>query len=209
MNPTTVVDLSLYPKEVNQWRSFKIKINACNETGVYKKVEDLTFSIGAKFDKENECFKLALSEHNNFVHKIHQDHFLMDSICLNPLKMDEFKVEFFLHDSNLVKTASLDKNLLKEIDKKQIRYDKEENTFFFTIDNYGTLKEIILNKFPNCELKTFSDGVYSIFKRYNRQISFKEIKSLEEGLSSSIYKSLKEFQKNGVRLAIEKNARLM
>ena len=207
-NTSIIVDLSLYPKGTNSYRAFMIYIEAPNESLICKKIENLCLYFGGKYDQLRECFKLPLSKHNKFVDKVNQDRYLMDLICLKPLIMDEFEIEFFLQNSSQVKTNFINKNLLSKIEKNKIPFYKKNNTFLLSFESYERLVEtIIKTKFPNCKLKTFSHGVYKKFK-FNKETN-DETTSLEERIHPSIYRNLKSFQKEGVRLAIEKNGRLM
>ena len=209
-NRGSVVEFSLLPKGINRYRTFMIKIETPATSSISKKLKDICYSLGGKYDNLREHLKLSLNKHNKFVDKIKQNQRLMDSIQLKPLIMDEFEIEFFLQDSNQVKTYFDNKKLQLKINKAGIPYEKENDKFVFSLDNYNRLVENIIKiKFPYCKLKTFTRGVYKKFKHHRNNNANYQSTRLEDRIFPSIYRNLKSFQKEGVRLAIEKNARLM
>jgi hypothetical protein len=209
-NRGIIVEFSLLPKGINRYRVFMIKIETPATSPIFKKLKDICYSLGGKYDHLREHLKLALSKHNKLVDKIKQNQRLMDSVQLKPLIMDEFEIEFFLQDSNQVKTFFDNKKLLVKINKAGILYQKENDKFVFSLDNYNRLVEKIIKiKFPYCKLKTFTHGVYKKFKHHRNNDAENQSTRLEDRIFPSIYRNLKSFQKEGVRLSIEKNARLM
>ena len=208
-NPNkVVVDLSLCSAK-KRYQQFKINIEGINKHDVCEKIQNIYLSCGGELETENERLKLPLTKYNIFVDKIKQDQSLMDSMCLQPLNMDTFEINFSLHSSKKVKTTFIANNLLTEINEKRIQYEKETIAYIFTLKNYKFVVNIINFKFPNCKLKSFSDGVYTAFWNLNQQRPSIERPSLEEKTCQFIFGKLKPFQKEGVWLAIEKNARLM